>query len=76
MQKLSGRTHEVRTAVVVSDGISKQLHVAVSVSQVTFSILSSKQIEAYIRTDEPYDKAGGYAIQGLAGLFIDRAHRR
>ena len=72
MQKLSGRTHEVRTAVVVSDGISKQLHVAVSVSQVTFSKLSSKQIEAYIRTDEPYDKAGGYAVQGLAGLFIER----
>lgn len=72
MQKLSGRTHEVRTAVVVSDGISKQLHVAVSVSQVAFSKLSSKQIEAYIRTDEPYDKAGGYAVQGLAGLFIER----
>ena len=72
MQKLSGRTHEVRTAVVVSDGISKQLHVAVSISQVTFSKLSSKQIEAYIRTDEPYDKAGGYAVQGLAGLFIER----
>lgn len=72
MQKLSGRTHEVRTAVVVSNGISKQLHVAVSVSQVTFSRLSSKQIEDYIRTDEPYDKAGGYAVQGIAGLFIER----
>ena len=45
---------------------------AVSVSQVTFARLSTTQIEAYIRTDEPYDKAGGYAVQGLAGLFIER----
>lgn len=72
MEKLSGRTHEVRTAVVVNDGISEKLHVAVSVSQVTFARLSTTQIEAYIRTDEPYDKAGGYAVQGLAGLFIER----
>ena len=60
------------TVVICGDEISKQLHVAVSVSQVTFSRLSSRQIEAYIRTDEPYDKAGGYAVQGLAGLFIER----
>ena len=71
MQRLSGRTHEVRTAVVVNDGKSDELHVAVSVSQVTFAKLTEAQIKAYVQTDEPYDKAGGYAVQGLAGLFIE-----
>lgn len=72
MQRLSGRTHEVRTAVVVNDGKSDELHVAVSVSQVTFAKLTEAQIKAYVQTDEPYDKAGGYAVQGLAGLFIEQ----
>lgn len=72
MQRLSARTHEVRTAVVVNDGRTDELHVAVSISKVTFSALTPEQIEAYIQTDEPYDKAGGYGVQGLAALFIER----
>lgn len=71
LKKLSNRTHEVRTAVVAGS-LHGSLRVAVSVSHVTFAKLSPKQIENYIRTDEPYDKAGGYAVQGLAGLFIER----
>ena len=69
MQLLSGRTHEVRTAVWVGTD-AENLASAVSVSRVTFTSLSEEQIERYIATDEPYDKAGGYGIQGLAGLFI------
>lgn len=71
LNRLSGQTHEVRTAVVAgtSDADMKS---AVSISQVHFCSLEPEQIEAYIATDEPYDKAGGYGIQGLAGLFIDR----
>lgn len=69
MQHLSGRTHEVRTAVWVGTD-AENLASAVSVSRVTFTSLSEEQIERYIATDEPYDKAGGYGIQGLAGLFI------
>lgn len=69
MTRLSGQTHQVRTAVVV--GLApEQLQVAVSVSHVRFATLTPEQITEYVRTDEPYDKAGGYAIQGLAGLFI------
>lgn len=71
MQHLSGRTHEVRTAVWVGTD-AENLASAVSVSRVTFTSLSEEQIERYIATDEPYDKAGGYGIQGLAGLFIAR----
>lgn len=69
MQHLSGRMHEVRTAVWVGTD-AENLASAVSVSRVTFTSLSEEQIERYIATDEPYDKAGGYGIQGLAGLFI------
>lgn len=71
MQHLSGRTHEVRTAVWIGTD-AEHLTSAVSVSRVTFASLTEAQIERYIATDEPYDKAGGYGIQGLAGLFIAR----
>lgn len=70
MTRLSGQTHEVRTAVAVGTTIN-DLTVTVSVSRVHFAVLEADQIEDYIRTKEPYDKAGGYGIQGLAGLFID-----
>ena len=69
MQRLSGRTHEVRTAV--SAGTDEEnLKTLVSVSGVTFCTMTEGQIEGYIASPEPYDKAGGYGIQGLAGLFI------
>lgn len=70
MTRLSGQTHEVRTAVAVGTTVD-DLTVTVSVSRVHFAVLEADQIEDYIRTTEPYDKAGGYGIQGLAGLFID-----
>jgi septum formation protein len=69
MQRLSGRTHEVHTAV--SAGTDEEnLKTLVSVSRVTFCTMTEGQIEGYIASPEPYDKAGGYGIQGLAGLFI------
>ncbi len=71
MQRLSGLTHEVRTAVWAGTD-AEHLTSAVSVSRVTFAALTEAQIERYIATAEPYDKAGGYGIQGLAGLFIAR----
>lgn len=71
MRRLSGRAHEVRTAVVVGTD-PDALQIAVSVSSVTFAELTPEQIDRYVATNEPYDKAGGYGIQGLAGLFIAR----
>lgn len=65
---LSGRTHQVLTAVaVIYDG---RLWQTVQVSDVTFATMTPEQISAYTDTGEPYDKAGGYGIQGLAGKFI------
>ncbi len=71
MQRLSGQEHEVRTAVVAGTS-TENLLVAVSISTVHFTTMTSEQIAAYTATEEPYDKAGGYGIQGRAGLYIDR----
>jgi septum formation protein len=46
--------------------------VAVSVSQVSFRTIAPEEMAAYIATREPFDKAGGYGIQGLAATFIER----
>ncbi|MCW9699173.1 Maf family protein [Avibacterium sp. 20-129] len=67
---LSGKTHQVLTAVCVS--LPNQIHSLVQTSQVTFSSLTKQDILAYIATGEPMDKAGAYGIQGLGGLFISR----
>ncbi|MEP7182203.1 MAG: Maf family protein [Betaproteobacteria bacterium] len=65
---LSGRTHAVITAVAVA--WEKQVIRAVSTSDVSFRKLSREEIERYVATGEPIDKAGGYAIQGRAAVFV------
>ena len=70
LRRLSGRTHEVISAVsLVSSGRELQ---AVSISQVTFDELDDACIDAYIATGEPFGKAGAYAIQGGAEVFVRR----
>ena len=69
LEKLSGRTHDVRTAVYVG-WTEARCEYRVSRSDVTFRPLTREEIEQYVRTGEPYDKAGGYGIQGLASIFI------
>jgi septum formation protein len=66
--RLSGRTHEVHTAVAVlhADGAAAR----VSSSTVTFRELTRAEIDWYWHTGEPVDKAGGYAVQGRAAAFI------
>jgi septum formation protein len=69
---LSGRTHFVLTGIFVlrlPDGATRS---AVERTAVTFAPLDPSEIEAYITTGEPFDKAGGYAIQGRAGRYIPR----
>lgn len=65
---LSGRVHKVITGcTVVKNGEIKSFSV---VSRVKFQKLSLAEIETYLDTDEPYDKAGSYAVQGRAGAFV------
>ena len=69
---LSGRTHYVVTGIYVlrlPDGASRS---AVETTAVTFARLDQKEIDAYVTSGEPFDKAGGYAIQGRAGRYIPR----
>jgi septum formation protein len=68
--RLSGRTHEVHTAVALmcTDGLRRRLQT----SRVTFRELTDREIDAYWLTGEPADKAGGYAVQGRAAIFITR----
>ena len=70
LAKLSGRVHDVLSAVALR--WNDDIEVAVSVSQVTFRKLTPREIESYIETREPFDKAGGYAIQGRAAAFITK----
>ncbi|HTT13121.1 MAG TPA: Maf family protein [Burkholderiaceae bacterium] len=74
LRRLSGRTHEVRTCVVVTMGSGNALRLLTqtSVSHVTFCTLTETQIAQYCASNEPLDKAGGYAIQGLAAVFVQR----
>lgn len=70
LEMLSGRDHEVITGIclraqgrTVTDTASTRVH---------FTNLTPHEIDAYVASGEPFDKAGGYAIQGLASKFIDR----
>ncbi len=71
LQLLSGRIHEVFTAVAVLDP-DNRMHTSLNVSQVEFARLDRAWIEAYVATGEPLDKAGAYGIQGWAGTQIRR----
>lgn len=70
LRRLSGRTHDV-VSVVWAINASAEEH-ATCTSKVAFADLSEARIAAYVATDEPFGKAGAYAIQGHAAAFIRR----
>jgi septum formation protein len=68
LASLSGREHQVLTAVALFDGTRSEV---VSVSaQVRFRVIEPAEAQAYWASGEPVDKAGGYAIQGLGAVFV------
>jgi septum formation protein len=71
LRLLSGRKHEVTTAVCIIDPNGAR-HVAVETTRVFFHVLSEHEIKEYIAGGEPMDKAGAYGIQGLASKWIYR----
>lgn len=68
-QALSGKTHEVMTAIALLT--ESEQYVALSTSKVSFKVLSKKEMMSYWETGEPCDKAGAYAIQGLASAWVE-----
>jgi septum formation protein len=78
LRKLSGNVHHVHTAVAIykvkpgSEATTTTTisHSFVDTAQVTFTTLSEQDIEAYVQSGEPMDKAGSYGIQGIGGQFV------
>lgn len=70
MHQLSGKTHQVMTAVMVAKGVSRQYDCVAS--NVLFAELSDDMIRKYWASGEPKDKAGGYGIQGKGALFVKK----
>ena len=70
LKRLSGRTHKVFTGFTLSHTASRLIKTKVIQSAVQFKNISSEEMEWYIACDEPYDKAGGYAVQGKGAYFI------
>ncbi len=68
LRALSGRAHQVLTAVCAR-GAGRQESLVVT-SVVELAPLSERQVSWYVASGEPFDKAGGYAVQGLAGAFV------
>jgi len=72
LSTLSGRQHQVLTAVAII--YKQQINSIVVSTDVFFKTLSTQEISDYWHTGEPQDKAGSYAIQGIAGKFITHIH--
>jgi septum formation protein len=68
LKRLSGRAHQVHTAVAVR--FDNQVEVALSTTEVLFREVTDSELRQYVATGEPLDKAGAYAIQGRAAVFI------
>ena len=70
MHMLSGRHHCVVSGIYLY--LNGKEKTSASVTRVFFDEMTESEIEGYINTSEPYDKAGGYAVQGRAGVFVNR----
>ncbi len=72
LQKLSGKIHEVITSMAIIDPKGEVAHQEAVLTRVTFKELKEEEIEAYIETGEPMDKAGAYGIQGIGAFMVKR----
>jgi septum formation protein len=72
LRRLSGKTHQVYTGYCICCKREKRLFSDVVKTDVRFKELSDREIEWYIQTGEPFDKAGGYGIQGIGAFLVER----
>ncbi len=72
LERLSGKVSLVITGLCVVDRENGRTRVEAETTRVYFRTIDPGEIDGYLSTDEPYDKAGGYGIQGMAGLFVER----
>jgi len=71
LRLLNNRWHGVLTGVAVIDGETSETRVAYETTEVKFAAMREEDIEWYVATGEPMDKAGAYAIQGIGARFIE-----
>ncbi|MDU3348867.1 MAG: Maf-like protein [Clostridium sp.] len=71
LKQLSGRTHRVYSGLVVINMYNNKIEQESLYTEVKFSNLTEEEIESYIKTGEPLDKAGAYGTQGYGGVFIE-----
>jgi len=72
LRRLSGRIHEVHTGLALLRKPGTMQRVVEEITRVHFASLSEREIEDYIATGEPFDKAGAYGIQGIGGRYVTR----
>ncbi len=72
LRLLSGRAHEVRTGVALVRRPAAWEKIVEEITRVTFAKLADHEIESYVASGEPFGKAGGYAVQGIAGRYVTR----
>jgi len=72
LRKISGRKHKLITGIAIIDTKKNKTFTDYEITEVWIKKMSNKEIEKYIKTGEPLDKAGGYAIQKLGCLFIEK----
>lgn len=72
LKRLSGRSHEVFSGLTVIDNRNQNLISDYLKTEVTFSKLTQEEIESYVDTGEPMDKAGAYGVQGYGGVFVEK----
>jgi septum formation protein len=70
LQQLSGRVHSVMTGVALLQHSTQRTLYDIVSTRVHFRVLTPDDIDTYLATDEPFDKAGAYAIQGAGGAFV------
>jgi septum formation protein len=72
LRRISGRMHEVHTGLALVRAPGTMQRVVEEITRVHFASLTEREIEDYIATGEAFDKAGAYAIQGIAGRYVSR----
>lgn len=72
LSELAGKKHRVISGIALVDVEQKKIYSHSEITYVYFRNLTEKDIETYLDTDEPYDKAGAYGIQGHAALFVEK----
>ena len=74
LARIAGREHTVLTAVALEEPGRDRRTADVAVSRVLMASLSPEEIERYVATGEPLDKAGAYAVQGIGALFVEEVY--